>query len=133
YPHDLCLHQLFERQVEKTPDAVALRFGEQSIRYAELNERANQLAHRLHRLGAGPDTFVALCLERGLEMVTAILGVLKAGAAYVPLDPASPAERLRAIVTDTRAPVLLTQTHLRSRLPSVESEVICLDDPLSTN
>jgi len=133
YPRDLCLHQLFEQQAEKTPDAVALRFGEQSVHYTELNERANQLAHRLRQLGVGPETLVALCLERGPEMVTAILGVLKAGGAYVPLDPASPAERLRAIVADTRAPVLLTQTHLRSRLPTVESEVICLDDPLSTN
>ncbi len=127
YPRDLCLHQLFEQQVERTPDAVALRFGARSVRYAELNAAANRLAYRLHHLGIGPGVLVALCLERSPEMVTAILGVLKAGGAYVPLDPASPAERLRAIMADTNAPVLITQSHLRSRLPSVHSEVICLD------
>jgi len=133
YPRDLCLHQMFEQQVERTPDAVALRFGERSVRYAELNATADRLAHRLQLLGIGPGTLVALCLERGPEMVTAILGVLKAGGAYVPLDPSSPAERLRAIVANTNTPVLITQPHLLSRLPSVECEVICLDDPLSTN
>jgi amino acid adenylation domain-containing protein len=127
YPRDLCLHQLIEQQVTRTPEAVALRFGDQSLRYAELDARANRLAHRMHRLGVGPNTLAALYLERSPEMVTAILAVLKAGGAYVPLDPASPAERLRAVLTDTRAPVLLTQPHLMSRLPALETELICLD------
>jgi len=128
YPRDRCLHQLFEEQVEKNPGAVAVSFGEETLTYAELDRRANRLAHRLHRLGVGPNTLAALCLERCPEMVVAILAVLKAGGAYVPLDPASPAERLRAILADTRAPVLLTQRHLADRLSALETETICLDD-----
>jgi amino acid adenylation domain-containing protein len=128
YPRELCLHQLFERQVGKTPQAIALRFGERTVCYAELDAWANRLAHRLHRLGAGRDTLVALCLERSPEMIAALLGVLKAGAAYVPLDPASPVERWRGILADTGAPVLLTQHALRERMTNLDTTVLCVED-----
>src|SRR5262249_13152501 len=133
YPRDLCLHQLFEMHAEKTPEAVALRCGETSLRYAELNTQANRLAHRLRGLGVGPNTPVALCLERSLEMVTAILAVLKAGGAYVPLDPASPPERLRAILADTGAPVLLTQCHLADRLSALSENLVSVHVSASKN
>jgi amino acid adenylation domain-containing protein len=128
FPRDLRLHQLFEQQATRAPQAIALRFGEQTVCYGELDAWANQLACRLQQQGIGPDVLVALCLERSPEMIAAILGVLKAGGAYVPLDPASPTERLRSILADTRAPVLLTQRRLVSRLPALETQVICVDD-----
>ena len=93
YPQDRCLHELFEAQVRNTPEAVALVFEDQALSYAELNARANRLAHYLRRLGVGPDVLVAICVERSLEMVVGLLGILKAGGAYVPLDPAYPADR----------------------------------------
>ncbi|HEY7426862.1 MAG TPA: amino acid adenylation domain-containing protein, partial [Gemmataceae bacterium] len=133
YPRDLCLHQLFEMQAEKAPEAVALRCGETSLRYDELNAQANRLAHRLRRLGVGPNTPVALCLERSPEMMTAILAVLKAGGAYVPLDPASPPERLRAILADTGAPVLLTQPHLADRLSALSEKLVSVHISASKN
>ncbi|HZV06903.1 MAG TPA: amino acid adenylation domain-containing protein [Gemmataceae bacterium] len=128
YPRDLRLHQLFEQQAARTPEAIALRFGEQTIRYGELEAWANRLAERLRLQGVAPETLVALCLERSPEMIAAILGVLKAGGAYVPLDPASPGERLRSILVDTHAPILLTQRRLANRLPSLETQVIYVDD-----
>ena len=94
YPREICLHELFEAQVARSPEAVALTAGDTRLTYRELNERANRLAHYLRARGVGPDTLVGLCLERSPEMVTAILGVLKAGGAYVPFDPAQPQERL---------------------------------------
>jgi amino acid adenylation domain-containing protein len=127
YPSDSCLHQLFERQAQRTPTASALRFGGQARSYAELNTWADRLAADLRRRGVGPDTLVALCLERSPEMVAAILATLKAGGAYVPLDPASPPERLHVLLTETRPTVLLTQGHLLPRLPQVETEVLCID------
>ena len=90
YPKDRCLHELFEEQVERTPDATAVVFEDKQLTYRQLNERANQLAHHLQRLGVGPDTLVAICVERSLEMVVGLLGILKAGGAYVPLDPRYP-------------------------------------------
>jgi amino acid adenylation domain-containing protein len=128
FPRDLCLHQMFEQQAARAPQAVALRFGERILRYGELDAWANRLAHLLRQRGIGPDTLVALCLERSPEMIAAILGVLKAGGAYVPLDPASPAERLRSILADTRAPVLLTQQRLVKRLPDLETQIVCVDE-----
>jgi amino acid adenylation domain-containing protein len=128
YPRDLCLHHLFEQQAKRVPDAVALRFQGQTTSYGELNRRANRLAHRLHRLGVGRNSLVALCLERSPDMMTAILAVLKAGGAFVPLDPSSPVERLRAILDDTRAPVLLTQSFLADRLSALKIETIALDE-----
>jgi amino acid adenylation domain-containing protein len=129
YSSDQCLHQLFEAQVERTPDAVAVVCREQHLTYAELNRRANQLAHRLRRLGVGPDVLVGLCLERSLEMVVGLLGILKAGGAYVPLDPTYPPERLAFMLADSHASVLITQERLTTRLRDYSIQVICLDRP----
>ncbi|HEX2077233.1 MAG TPA: condensation domain-containing protein, partial [Longimicrobium sp.] len=101
YPAGACIHELFEVQAERTPDAVAVRFEEESLTYRELNARANRLAHHLRRRGVGPEVRVGICLERSLEMVVGILAVLKAGGAYVPLDPGYPAERLAFILADS--------------------------------
>ena len=127
YPRDKCVHQLFEEQVERTPDAVAVVFEKDSLTYRELNVRSNQLAHHLRSLGVRPDSLVALCLERSLEMVVAILGTMKAGAAYVPIDPAYPADRVAFMLSDANAPVLLTQKALQEKLPKVSAKIICLD------
>ena len=118
YPRDKCVHALFEEQVERTPDAAAVIFGNQRVSYRELNRRANQLAHYLRRAGVGPEVVVGICVERSVEMIVGLLGILKAGGAYLPLDPAYPAERLRFMLEDAQAPVLLTQTGLAERLPA---------------
>ena len=127
---DLLLHQLFERQAARTPDAVAIRADEVEVSYAELESWSNRIARRLRRGGVGPEVPVALCLERSPAMVAAILGVLKAGGAFVPLDPASPAGRLRAILDDTKAPIVLTAGGLPDRLPEAEFDTIDLDQPI---
>ena len=127
YPRDLCIHQLFEAQAERTPDAIAVVFEHEQLTYGELNRRANQLAHYLRALGVRPEDLVAICLERSLEMVIGLLGILKAGGAYVPLDPAYPKERLAFMLKDARVPVLLTQERLLAGLPECEARVICLD------
>lgn len=118
---------LFENQVKRTPYAPAVEFGDQQLTYRELNRRANQLGHYLRKLGVGPEARVGICLERSCEIVIAVLGVLKAGAAYVPLDPSYPKERLAFIVADTQMPVLLTLEHLLPILPELSERVICLD------
>ena len=123
-----CMHELFEARVSERPEAVALVFGDESLTYAELNTAANRLAHRLRRLGAGPETPVGLFLEPSVELVTAILGVLKAGAAYVPLDPEYPADRTEFVLADTGAPLLLTVSGLLERLPDHRARTVCLDD-----
>ncbi len=124
YPKDQTLVDLFERQVEQTPDHLAVVFEDQHLTYAELNARANQLAHYLlsletpdHTPLLRPDTLVAICVERSLDMVIGLLGILKAGAAYVPIDPGYPAERIAFMLDDSAAPVLLTETALKDRLP----------------
>ena len=109
YPKDKCLHQLFEEQVQRTPDSVAVVFEGQQLTYAQLNARANQLAHHLQTLGVGPEVPVAICMEHCPEMVVGVLGILKAGGAYLPLDPAYPRERLAFMLQDADAPVVLTQ------------------------
>lgn len=109
YPKDKCIHQLFEEQVERTPNAEALVFDDERVTYGELNRRANQLAHHLIGLGVGPEKLVGLCLDRSIEMVVGLLGILKAGGAYVPLEPAYPTERLRFMLEDAGCDVLLTQ------------------------
>ena len=103
FPQELCLHQLFESQVELSPHAPALVFDEQQITYHELNCKANQLAHHLRDLGVGPETVVAVCMERSIEMVVGLLGILKAGGAYLPLDPTYPKERLAFMLNDAGA------------------------------
>ncbi len=127
-----CVHQMFEAQSQRTPDAVAVIFEEVtrhvvSVTYRELNEKANQLAHYLRNLGVKPEVMVGICVERSLEMVVAILGVLKAGGAYVPIDPNFPLERITLILEDTQTPILLTQQHLLPNLPASTAQVICLN------
>jgi amino acid adenylation domain-containing protein len=122
-----CLHELFEAQVERTPDAVALVFEDQQLTYRQLNERANQLAHHLHHHGVTAETLVGILCERSLEMVVAVLGTLKAGGAYVPLDPAYPQQRLSFMLEDAEVKVLLTQERLRESLPEHRAEVVSLD------
>lgn len=125
------LHQWIEAQVERTPEAIAVRFEQQTLTYAELNSRANQLAHTLQKLGVHPETLVGICAERSLQMVIGLLGILKAGGAYIPLDPDYPAERLQMMLADAGMPILLTQSHLLHRLPlqqqSTAKYIICLD------
>jgi amino acid adenylation domain-containing protein len=129
YPPDKCVHELFTKQAALTPKAVAVVFRDESLTYEELNWRANQLAHHLKFLGAGPETLVAISTERSLEMVIALLGTLKAGAAYVPLDPSFPAERLRFMLEDSKASLLLTRTAEQERLGGLPANVraVCLD------
>ena len=117
YPLQRCVHQLIEEQVLRTPDAPALVFGQQCVDYAELNHRANRLAHRLIEAGVGPDVLVGLAVERSIEMVIGLLAVLKAGGAYVPLDPEYPRERLAYMLEDSGVKLLLTQAHLLDQLP----------------
>ena len=127
YPADVCLHQLVERQVQLTPDAVAAVCGEAELTYGDLNRRANQLAHSLRALRVGPETLVGICMERSFEMVIGLLGVLKAGGAYVPLDPMYPMERLAFLLNDARPPVLLTQQRLLDKLPTDAGSILCVD------
>jgi aspartate racemase len=110
YPRHSCIHQLFEQQAERRPQATALRFREQQMTYEQLNRRANQVAHCLRRLGVGPGVMVGTLLERSLEMVVGLLGILKAGGAFVPLDANYPAERLAFMASDTKSPVMLAQS-----------------------
>ncbi|RNB59090.1 amino acid adenylation domain-containing protein [Brevibacillus gelatini] len=127
YPTGLCVHHAFERQVEKTPNTVAVAYHDVELTYAQLNERANQLAHRLVSEGVKPDTLVGICTERSPDMIIAILGVMKSGAAYVPIDPAHPRERIAYMIADSQARVLLTQQSLIEMLPETVANVICLD------
>ena len=127
YPRDKCVHALFEEQVEQTPDSVAVVFEQQQLTYCELNERSNQLTHHLRGLGVGPETLVGLCLERSLEMVIGLLGILKTGGAYVPLDPSHPVERRKLILQDSAPPVIVTQQSLKAGIPVGTARVVCLD------
>ncbi|MEH2216963.1 MAG: amino acid adenylation domain-containing protein [Nostoc sp.] len=133
YALDKCVHQLFEAQVERSPESIALVFKEaqkheqSSLTYRELNQRANQLAHYLQSLGMKPDMPIGICVERTLEMAIAVLAVLKTGCAYVPIDPAYPQERLAFMLEDTQVSVLLTQQQLLAELPEHNSQAICLD------
>ncbi|MEH2382481.1 MAG: amino acid adenylation domain-containing protein [Nostoc sp.] len=127
YPQDQCIYQLFEAQVERTPDAVAVVFEDQQLTYKELNQRANQLAHYLQKLGVGAEVLVGICTERSLDMIVGLLGILKAGGAYVPLDPNYPQERLSFILKDAQVAVLLTQARLVEAMPQHQAKVVCLD------
>ncbi len=126
YPN-ACVHQLFERQARATPDRVAISFADKNLTYSQLNARSNQLARHLRKRGAGPDSLVGIYIERSLDMVVALLSVLKAGAAYVPLDPSYPNDRIAFILDDAQIRLVLTQERLGSRLPSPNAELICLD------
>jgi amino acid adenylation domain-containing protein len=127
YPQQKCIHELFEAQVERTPDAVAVVFEEEQLTYCELNTKANQLAHYLRSLGVKPEVLVGICVKRSLLMVIGLLAILKAGGAYVPLDPTYPPERLAFILHDAQVSVLLTQQRLMENLPQHQSTVVCLD------
>jgi len=128
YPAHRYIQELFEQQVERAPDTVALICEDRRVTYRELNSQANQLAHYLQRRGVGPDTRVGLCLARSPEMIVALLGILKAGGAYVPLDPDYPQARLKFMLEDARVPVLLTQMALLQNLPPNAAEAICTDE-----
>ncbi|MBD2013423.1 amino acid adenylation domain-containing protein [Microcoleus sp. FACHB-53] len=127
YPKHLCIHQLIEQQAARTPDNIAVVFENQQLTYAQLNTRANQLAHHLQTLGVGAETIVALCVERSLDMLVGLLGILKAGAAYLPLDPIVPIDRLSYMVQDAGASVILTQQDLAQRFSEQATPLICLD------
>lgn len=133
-PKHVCLHQLFEAQAQRTPDGVAVVWKQQRWSYRELNQRANKLAHHLREQGAGPETLIGICVRRSAQLLVAILGVLKAGAAYVPLDPAYPAERRRFVLNDARSSFLVTERALSADLaleiPSCK--LICLDSDWET-
>ncbi|HXB53930.1 MAG TPA: amino acid adenylation domain-containing protein [Vicinamibacteria bacterium] len=134
FPEHACVHHLVEAQVDRTPEALAVVGEGGELTYGELDRKANQLAHHLLALGVGPETRVGLCLERSPELVIALLAVLKAGAAYVPLDPAYPSQRLAFMLADAEVAVLLTQHRLAGQLPPVQVPLVCLDsgwEPIS--
>lgn len=127
YPREQCVHHAFEAQAAASPDAIAVVFEGSLYTYGELNRRANQLAHYLIKMGAGPEVQIALCMERSIEMMVGLMGILKAGAAYVPLDPTYPKERIDFVLEDVQSPVVLTQERLKNRLGNQASTLICLD------
>lgn len=126
-PPSQCLHELFSKQAKQTPEAPAVIFEHQQLSFAELDARATQLANCLRKFGVGAEVLVAICVERSLEMIVAILGVIKAGGAYLPLDPAYPNERLSFMLEDSGASVVLTEQSLRDRFASQHPAVVCLD------
>src|SRR5215216_1921096 len=119
----VCIHELFEAQAARTPEAVAVVFHDERVSYQELNRRANQLAHYLRRLGVGPEIQVGILLERSVEMIVGLLAILKAGGAYVPLDPQYPRERLAFMIEDARLKVLITQQGWRERCSGVDQVI----------
>ncbi len=124
---NLCLHQLIEEQATRTPAHAAVAFERQKLTYQELDQRANQLAHRLRSLGTGPDVLVGLLVDRSLDMVVGMLGILKSGAAYVPIDASYPQERIAFMLADAGASLLVTQTALLAGLPAGTAQTVCLD------
>ena len=127
YPKDQCVHELLEQQARHTPDAVAVRFADRSLSYGELNRRSNQLAHHLRGLGGGPEVVIGLCVDRSIELVVALLGILKSGSAYMPLDPSYPAARLEFMMTDSGASVLVTESALAAWAGNRFGTVVLLD------
>ncbi|PYT28586.1 MAG: non-ribosomal peptide synthetase, partial [Acidobacteria bacterium] len=127
YPLDRCIHELFEAQAERTPEAEAVAFEDRRVSYRELNRQANQLAHYLRSRGVQSETLVGVFLERSLDMLVGLLGILKAGGAYVPLDPAYPAERISFMIKDSRMPVVLTHQEELPKLLASDVDAICLD------
>ncbi|MHC5675769.1 non-ribosomal peptide synthetase [Nostoc sp.] len=140
YPENKCFHQLFEAQVEKTPDAIALNarsanalvFGDEQLTYKELNIRSNQLAHYLKKIGVENESLVGICVERTLEMIITLLGIFKAGGAYLPLDPSLPQERLNFMLEDAKVSVLLTQEKLLKHFDDFSNPIICIDEDWAT-
>jgi amino acid adenylation domain-containing protein len=132
YPRDTCVHQLFEAQVERSPHAMAVECKGHHLTYQQLNARANQLAHHLRSLGAGPEALVGICVEPSLDLVIGLLGILKAGGAYVPLDPAYPKERLAFMLKDTAMKVLVAQQKLMPELPPGSAQIVFVEAPLAS-
>jgi natural product biosynthesis luciferase-like monooxygenase protein len=133
FPRQTCVHQFFEQQAARTPDAVAIAFRGQSLTYRELNEHANRVARRLQALGVGPDVMVGIYLQRSIEMMVGLLGILKAGGAYVPLDPGYPAERISVMLEDSKAPIIITDEVLAKKLPRHDARLLFLDTALLTH
>ncbi len=127
YNQSVCMHHLFEQQVQKTPHAIAVRTGDQSLTYRQLDQKANQLAHRLRKAGVGPDVLVGICTEKSFEMVIGVLGIQKAGGAYVPLDPKAPKDRQAVVLDDLQLSALVTQPELTDRFAGYHFEIIALD------
>jgi amino acid adenylation domain-containing protein/thioester reductase-like protein len=132
YPHDHLLHELFEARAVQAPHAPAVTFADETLTYQQLNQRANRLAHYLRAQGVGPDVIVGLCLERSIELIVGLLGVLKAGGAYMPLDPHYPIERLLFMLEDAQPRLLLTQERLKAKLPVGDMRMLALDSDWST-
>lgn len=128
YPANQCVHELFEDQVKRTPEATALVFEDQQLTYRELNRQANQLANYLRTLGVGPDVLVGVRMERSARLVIALLGIVKAGGAYLPLDLAYPKDRVAFMLDDARAPVLLTEEKLAGDILETNARIVCLDE-----
>jgi amino acid adenylation domain-containing protein len=126
-PRDFCLHQLFEAQVERTPDKTALVFGTESLTYRELDDHANRLAHRLRSLGVGAEVTAAICCTRSLDSIVAVLGILKAGGAYLPLSPSDPPRRLAAILADAHPHLVITERHASTNVPRIGPRVVEMD------
>ena len=126
-PEDICIHQLIERRAAEHPDKSAVAFEGDSLSYAQLNSRANQLARHLVQKGIGPENLAGICVERSMDMIVAILAVLKTGAAYVPIDPSYPQERIRYMFTDANLKLILTHTHLLNKVEQTEAEIVLLD------
>ncbi|BAY93738.1 MULTISPECIES: non-ribosomal peptide synthetase [unclassified Tolypothrix] len=127
YPHNKCFHQLFEAQVEQTPDAIVLVFGDEQLSYKQLNIRSNQVAHYLQKIGVEAESLVGICVERSLEMIIGLLGILKAGGAYLPLDTSLPQERLNFMLEDAQVSVVLTQEKLLKHFQEFSKPIICID------
>ena len=133
FPESSCIHQLFENQVQRTPDAIAAIFDDKHVTYRELNSRANHLAQHLHFLGVGPEVLVGVFINRSLEMVLGLLGILKAGGAYIPLDPSYPPEHLAYLMEDSQLSVVLTESSLLRQFPQTDAQVICIDTDCQPN
>src|SRR5215472_7587418 len=131
YP-EKCVHELFEEQVRRTPDNLALRFHDQTFTYQQLNARANRLAHALVKHGVGPNVPVALFVERSAEMIVGLLAIMKAGGCYVPLVHDDPVARLAHLLGETRPPALLTSAALAPRLPDYPGAIVQFEDPLES-
>jgi amino acid adenylation domain-containing protein len=127
YPRDKCVHELFEEWARKTPQATALVFGDQQLTYRELDEKSNQLARYLQKLGVGPNVLVGICMDRSIDMVVSLLGTLKAGGAYVPLDPSYPLKRLSSMVSDIEIKVLLSHQKNAESIPENKAAIVYLD------
>ena len=132
FPERACIHELFEAQAARSPEATALVDGTRRVTYAELNGKANQLAHHLRSLGIGPEKLVGLCVKRSAEMLLAMLGIMKAGGAYVPMDPAYPKERMAFMLKDANVSLLVTQSAIKSHLPDHGAITVCLDQEWET-